>query len=67
MLKETILSLTDHEILLINASISNYKKIIINNIRCLGIEDEYENSEIRDYHKIDLAIISSIQEKIIDL
>ncbi len=67
MLKETVLSLTDYEISLIRTSIINYKKTIIHNIRCLSIEDEDGNDEIRDYYKMDLAVLISIHEKIIDL
>lgn len=67
MLKETVLSLTNHEISLIRTSINNYKKTIMHNIRCLSIEDEDGNDEIRDYHKMDLAVLISIQEKITEL
>lgn len=67
MLKKTVLSLTNHEISLIRTSISNYKKTIMHNIRCLNIEDEDGNDEIRDDHKMDLAVLISIQEKITEL
>ena len=65
MLKEKILSVTECESLLIHTSIRNYKKIIVNSIRCLNIEDD--DNDIRNEYAIDLTLINDIQKKIIGL